>query len=163
MADHSHILELGRQLGNVALRVLENDNVKFIALPEDEAPATLETLIGRFINEFDGRRTIAVSEAHSDRTVFGAPEMNHAFRAWHDWAHIRHKLPFTPEGEHAAYLLQLDDMRRVCGAITNARALRNLLWAEVVGQVQYELTHGEFPEDQVAFVARLVRAIEEAA
>ena len=163
MADHSRIIELGRQLGSVALRVLENDHVRFKAVHEDEAPSSLESLLNRWLCEVDGDRTIAVSNAHSDRTVFGAPEVNHAFRAWHDWAHIRHRLPFTPEGEHAAYLLQLDDMRRVCGAITNARALRNLLWAEVVGQVQYELTHGEFPDDQVAFVVRLVRAIEEAA
>lgn len=31
---------------------------------------------------------IIVWTGASNRTIFGAPEINHAFRAWHDWCHL---------------------------------------------------------------------------
>lgn len=42
----------------------------------------------------------------SDRTIFGDPAVNYAFRAWHDAWHLRLRAPFTVEGERRVHAAQ---------------------------------------------------------
>lgn len=71
-----------------------------------DAPDSLEALNGQIAQ----RGRLVVYSGASDNTIFGAPEINHDFRAWHDWTHWRHQLPFTPEGEQQVAELQIGHM-----------------------------------------------------
>ena len=72
----------------------------------DDAPETFDELV-RVSKQ---RGQIVVWKGESDNTIFGEPEFNWAFRAWHDSAHIRTGAPFTLEGERVACEQQIEDM-----------------------------------------------------
>lgn len=88
----------------------------------------------------------------SDQTIFGDPETNWAFRAWHDWHHVNRNLPFTPEGEQAVVEWQINDLLKVYGDGEQVQRWARILRCEVDGQVEYQNNHdGAFPKDQRAF------------
>jgi hypothetical protein len=59
------------------------------------APATYEELV----RHWHTNRRICVFDGGSDHTIFADPEVNHAFRAWHDWVHVKHGYDFSMNGE----------------------------------------------------------------
>jgi hypothetical protein len=95
----------------------------------------------------------------SDRTIFGDPKVNHAFRAWHDAWHLRLRAPFTPEGERAVCRAQMDELHawtdEHSGSFSGLQAA--LLYAEIIGQLEHQTAHGAFPENQRAFVRAYVK------
>lgn len=93
-----------------------------------------------------------VYRGHSDQTIFGDPEVNWAFRAWHDHCHLRARAEFSTDGEFATFLEQASDIRKLYGASATADKMVSLIHAEVVGQVAYARQHGHFPVNQRAFV-----------
>ena len=109
------------------------------------APDTYEGL-REDVREHAGR--ITVWDGGSERTVYGDPEVNHAFRAWHDATHLRHRWDFTLAGERNVATNQ----RMVAFADGRTR-LAQVLFADVYGQALYYARHSAFPEDQIAFVA----------
>lgn len=107
---------------------------------------------------------IRVWTGASDRTIFGDPAVNHAFRAWHDLGHIMLQAPFTPEGEEEVCALQMRQLARIMHGGRSGDEIKfmcHMLSAEVNGQIAYEKLTGQFPEDQRAFMLqhlfRLVR------
>lgn len=115
----------------------------------ETAPSTFEELCAHLDQ---GRRMLVYSGA-SDATIWGAPHVNHAFRAWHDWVHYQFKLPFTPEGEHRACGIQCFMLHDKYGNTPRVAHWRNVLTAEIDGQLQYAQRHcGAFPVDQRRFV-----------
>lgn len=95
---------------------------------------------------------ITVWTGASDRTIFGSAHVNHAFRAWHDAAHLAGDHPFTPEGERAAAALQCAQLVEAYGDTPAVRHWCAIVDCEVNGQVEYAALHGgEFPADQLAF------------
>jgi hypothetical protein len=115
----------------------------------DTAPDTFDKLKSHV--EQTGR--MLVWNGASDATIFGDPEVNYAFRAWHDWCHLAGNHPFTPEGERGAANLQIQHIREIYGYTADANEMVRLIDAEVNGQVTYHEHHnGDFPADQVAFV-----------
>jgi hypothetical protein len=102
----------------------------------DHAPNTLDELAR-------APRLIVYAGA-SDRTIYGDPQVNWAFRAWHDNVHKATGLGFDLAGEVAVARIQ-------CAAIPDARD-RALLWADIVGQTLYFARFGIFPADQRGFV-----------
>ena len=94
---------------------------------------------------------IGVSRRYSDNTIFGCPETNWAFRAWHDWTHFIIQAPFTLDGELAVAHRQIEDLVRVYGHGAETRDFAKLIMCEVYGQASYHVEHGEFPADQRAF------------
>ena len=106
----------------------------------DRAPSTLADVFGHF--RACGR--ILVYAGASERTVFGDPSVNHAFRAWHDWCHIRTGLGFDVPSEVALARWQQSEC---------SDALARVVWVEVAEQaIHFERT-GQFVVDQVAFAA----------
>lgn len=83
----------------------------------------------------------------SDKTVFGCPALNWAFRAWHDSVHMAVMGEFTRQGETLVALEQIVQARRVLDSPDADKTL----WQEVIGQLDYLDKWGHFPEDQVAF------------
>lgn len=113
-----------------------------------DAPDTLEALRKHY--KKTGR--ILVWNGASDRTIFGDPEVNFAFRAWHDYTHLKISAPFDRPGETAVALVQTADMYQRMGYCNNSRRYARIIDAEIVGQLRHQETFGEFPEDQLGFV-----------
>ena len=115
------------------------------------APKTLNALVA----EFRATGGITVSSLHSERTVFSSPEGNYAFRAWHDWHHIRLNAEFDRAGEIRVYWAMRDDMRRM--GIECERVLA-LLECENIGQRDYWERFGAPPDNQRAFACGYLAA-----
>lgn len=115
----------------------------------ENAPNAFEALVSHV--QDTGR--MLVWNGASDTTIFADNEVNFAFRAWHDYCHVAGGFEFTPEGEKAACLMQIEHIRAIYGDTPTADHFVSLVWAEVVGQVSYTLSHdGAFPVNQMAFV-----------
>lgn len=108
------------------------------------APATLAALC----DEVDGTGRLTVWDGASGETIFGDPEINLQFRAWHDWAHWRYRLPFDMNGETAAAFVQAAQLTRTHGPDPELLAL---LFCEVIGQAHFYQSFGAFPDDQRSF------------
>lgn len=114
----------------------------------EDAPNTLADLQAQVANT--GR--MLVYSGGSDATIYACPEVNYAFRAWHDWCHLAGGFAFTAEGEAQACAMQQDQLRRVFGASAQVERWCAILDAEINGQVAFHAATGDFPVDQVAFV-----------
>ncbi len=114
----------------------------------DTTPETYEELVALL----DAGRRMVVFSGGSEQTIYGDPEVNFAFRAWHDWCHWRGRHDFSHEGERAACAKQGDHLVTVYGESSQTRRWRQILRAEIIGQREFFDRHGVFPEDQRAFV-----------
>ena len=65
----------------------------------ENAPETYYELVRHFES---GQRYVVYSGG-SEHTIFGDPEVNYHFRAWHDWCHWQGKHDFSFQGEYATY------------------------------------------------------------
>ena len=123
-------------------------------------PMSFEELKRMYANT--GR--ITVSTDHSDKTIFGDPAFNWAFRAWHDYCHLIEDADFSLQGETTACETQCSQVVEsfVSGELdpnltcADIRQIINLLRAEVIGQAFYKQIHGDFVQDQVAFVMEYI-------
>lgn len=113
----------------------------------DHAPTSLEELNACV----QGTGRLAVWNGASGDTIFGDPETNYAFRAWHDWVHWRYQLPFTPDGEAAAAFVQVRHLVSRYGDGSDVVEMAALVLCEVMGQVRYEKQTDAFPVDQRQF------------
>lgn len=111
----------------------------------DSAPETFEALQAHY----DATGRILVWNGASDKTIFATPESNLAFRAWHDFTHLKHTQDFTLTGEAKTCDCQIAAMSETIGRW--AWILAPILQAEIVGQALYEAKHGKFPVNQKAF------------
>ena len=118
-----------------------------------EAPQTYEGLIAHF----DAGRRMVVYSGGSERTIYGDPKVNYAFRAWHDWCHWRGRYDFSLEGERAACAMQAQHLVELYGDSRESRRWRRILHAEIIGQREYFDRFGVFPDDQRAFVENFLR------
>jgi hypothetical protein len=118
----------------------------------DKAPDSYEALVACFES---GGRYVVFSDG-SENTIYGDPEVNHHFRAWHDWCHWQGKYDFSLEGELGAYRMQCSHLEALYGDTKITAKWRRILYAEVVGQKLYCRKHGYFPDDQLAFIKRFL-------
>lgn len=107
----------------------------------DNAPSTTQELFNS--------SSLVVWSGASDRTVYQDASINWAFRAWHDYSHIKTQLPFTIEGEL--------ELARIQASQFDAEILQDLIYCEVAGQVNYFKTYGTFVENQVEFAVNWMR------
>lgn len=113
----------------------------------EDAPDTLDKLRDHVART--GR--MVVDSGNSDHTIFADPEVNWAFRAWHDHCHLRGDYGFNLHDECSVAREQISDIRKLYGHGPIADRMCALIWAEVVGQAQYEKRNGYFPENQRSF------------
>ena len=116
-----------------------------------KAPTTLTALVA--FNKATGYTL--VSSLHSEKTVFSSPAVNYAFRAWHDWHHIRLNAEFDRTGELAVHVSMRIDLGRI--GIECERVLA-LLECENIGQLDYWERFGNPPDDQRAFACGYLAA-----
>ena len=112
------------------------------------------------LREYMRTGLITVWIGASEKTIFGIPKINWDFRAWHDYWHIKLNADFSYENELRVMRRQQLDCYQWCRDnginADKTRFLLLLLEAEIKGQADYELEHGEFPVDQVKFAERYV-------
>lgn len=120
----------------------------------DIAPQTYEEVI----YQIETHGVIVVWSGASQHTIFGDPETNYAFRAWHDWCHWCGKSDFSPSGETAAAYMQREQLIALYGDTPRTRRWCKIIEAEIIGQIRYREQHGEFPIDQYAFVVDYLKA-----
>lgn len=116
----------------------------------DNAPNTLPELI-QHVNA-TGR--MLVYSGASDFTIYGCPEVNWAFRAWHDHCHLRNpeRYQFDLLGETELLQEHRRDVLRLFGQNDCTDQMLHLIYVEIVGQATYLNQHGLFPEHQIGFV-----------
>jgi hypothetical protein len=114
----------------------------------EQAPSTLEELKGHLA---DGKRML-VYKGGSDRTIYGDPEVNWCFRAWHDWCHWRGEHDLTHDGEQAVCAMQNQHLLALYGSGETLDRFCKIIDAEVIGQAEYYRYHKRFPDDQHGFV-----------
>ena len=107
----------------------------------DIAPSTVPELFGA-----GSVGTLTVWNGASDGTMFGAANVNHAFRAWHDGLHLATRIGFTVDEEIELGRRQAELVARLSGD-----RLATLIWLEVAGQASEFKRTGAFVADQVAF------------
>lgn len=110
-------------------------------VPRSFAPSTLADLMGT--------GPLVIWDGASDQTIYQDARVNHAFRAWHDAAHMAGHFPFTLEGEHAACEFQIAQARAVFPRLPESLAAA--IRAEVIGQAEYFAANGMFPANQLVF------------
>lgn len=123
-------------------QLVSDGHIDGIDFTDSDDYGTLEAIK----NYYKDTHRLIVWTGGSDDTIFADPEVNWAFRAWHDYVHIVNDLPFTVEGESLVAFLQAAELPK------DWYLERQLILSEVVGQVLYNHFHnGEFPSDQRAF------------
>lgn len=82
--------------------------------------------------------TLRISSLHNNSPIF-PPDINLAFRAWHDYIHIEYNFPLNYEGELYTYLYQAQGL---------SRQAKLVLFSEIVLQAAFYTVNGYFPETQ---------------
>lgn len=97
-----------------------------------------------------------VSSDFSDQTIYPEPSDNHWFRFVHDMGHLLYDCGFDSEGEAKLHPLLWQWLATVPGFHSLTPQEQRWCWAvymaDTQGQSDYFDEHGEFPEDQRAFV-----------
>jgi hypothetical protein len=102
-----------------------------------------------------GHRMIVWSGG-SSATIYGDPEVNFAFRAWHDFCHWRGDCDYSLEGEIATCHMQCQHLVTLFGDHARTRWWATLLSAEIIGQGHYFHRFNRFPDDQRDFITTYV-------
>lgn len=117
----------------------------------EDAPSTFEELVAEYSDCRLTGRPFRVWSGGSERTVFSAPAINHAFRFVHDVGHVVEGCDLTEEGEANTITAF------VWRVFSQAGFLAALLAAcDLLGQLYYGTNnHGAFVDDQESFVSAL--------
>jgi hypothetical protein len=89
-----------------------------------------------------------VSSEFCEQSIYSAPVINIAFRAWHDSLHILHGVGFDLISE-----LETARLHQIAGIKAKLTDMQlKVLWLDTAGQNLYQNAIGNFPVDQKAFV-----------
>lgn len=117
----------------------------------NHAPETYRELVSHVSST--GR--MLVYSGGSEKTIYDDSEVNYAFRAWHDWCHLKGGFDTVSDGESAACMMQQQHLFQIYGDAS--RKWSRILDAEIIGQALYHDHHRSFPDDQRAFVEVYLR------
>ncbi|SDB87263.1 hypothetical protein GA0111570_105313 [Raineyella antarctica] len=118
--------------------------------PVVDAPSTYQQLRGAIDRSLATKEPLPVSSENSASVVYDRPEVNFAFRFWHDVSHVQHGLSFALEDELELALWHLNVLEQ-SGTTRDSIAYR-LLEADLLGQLLLMGLVGRFPFDQEEFV-----------
>jgi hypothetical protein len=123
-----------------------------LAIPYDVASIAPDTLQG-VTNHWRLTGRLLVWDGACDTTVFSAPSVNHAFRAFHDYCHVQNQRAFNEHGERLACADQIQIIRDAIADQRKADIAARHCWADIVGIIEHRNTYGNFPTNQRAFIA----------
>jgi hypothetical protein len=119
--------------------------------PRFDARAVAPETFADINRAYDPAAPIIVWQGASERTIFGCPKINHAFRAWHDWRHIAGQHDFTLAGEIATMRAQQHALIAAHGDNVYTRHCARIIACEVQGQAEHFARTGAFPVDELQF------------
>ncbi len=123
--------------------------------PGVSAPSSFDALQEAFEQSWSSGKALPVSSLHCESTIYGAAEVNHALRFWHDTQHVLTSHSFSDQDELQLaqhHLLTL----RAAGFATGSLVYQ-LLRADTIGQTRCRAQVGKFPDNQLKFA---ITAIE---
>ena len=112
----------------------------------------IETTFNRMVDTFEKTGKIFIWTGFSENTIFGSAEINHMFRAWHDYTHIVHGLGFSIVDESIVSQIQCDQLP------SDWTYQKSLVNCEIVGQAHYFYMNGEFLNDQRKFTIQYLES-----
>jgi hypothetical protein len=122
----------------------------------DDAPSDYDSMCEYYYTT----GALAVWSGASDTTIFSCAKSNHAFRAWHDFCHIRAMADFSEAGERRAMLMQIRMVSDLTWlSMPSKEICYKILQCEVMGQIAYHREHGVFPENQKELAIKILRGI----
>ncbi len=135
------------KLNEAILRIARTINPRGYGVSQNP-PSSYDALVAHL----DAGKRMVVFDGGSDQTIYASPQVNHAFRAWHDHCHGVGHNDFSIEGEIATWKMQCLHLYLSCGRTLRTRYWAQLLHAEVVGQRLYFARHKNYIHNQRAFV-----------
>lgn len=118
----------------------------------EDAPSTYDELCDWFGPLMAGD-PIPVYNGGSTHTMYSKPEINHAFRAYHDGIHLIYELGFSLDDEKQVCEVQLEHMRQHQDEYEFTAEDYAVVVADIVGQAMYYDKHKKYVNDQRRFVA----------
>lgn len=123
--------------------------VGFAWLPRPDAPSDYGSLRRAYLASRLTGEPLAVSDEHSEGTIYDGADTNYAFRFWHDVTHVRLGAGFDLDGELAVAVAHLDVLRAAGWGPGTLEY--GLLHADTAGQTIFGAATGAFPEEQACF------------
>ncbi len=87
--------------------------------------------------------SLVIWSGASDKTIFGCPKVNHAFRALHDALHLETRMNFSVESEI--------ELGRIQASKYSSQLIQDLIYCEVSLQAMHYRDTGNFVSNQVEF------------
>jgi hypothetical protein len=103
-------------------------------------------------SHLDAGNRMVVYGGGSEGTIYGDPEVNHAFRAWHDLCHWSGEYDFSVQGEAAVCKMQAFQLRQMFGSTPQTKRWAEIIRAEVIGQRLFYGLNKRYVTDQTSFV-----------
>lgn len=131
--------------------------VQGILIPDGFDTTQDETLVDsleKITRHYEDEGRILVWSGGSDCTVYASKEVNHAFRAWHDYIHITMGATFTKAGEALVCDKQKRQIDLYLSHMYNKATrlkMQRLLDIEINEQVAELYRTGSFVQDQYNF------------
>lgn len=140
--------ELNAAILNIAARLFPTGFDVHPCAPSNLKDLTEQCAWGRMV----------VWDGASAQTIYDDAEVNFAFRAWHDWHHVKGQFEFDIEGERKACEAQIELLYSLYGESEKTRYWARLIDAEIMGQAFHFEQFGTFPENQIEFVKAFAAA-----
>lgn len=115
----------------------------------EDAPSTAKELFAWANENTLGVDSMPVYSGGCEGNIYGAPEANYAFRAWHDSIHIKEEFDFSLDGEVKSSNKHLE----VLSGLNAPTEVIKAFQADVEGQARYYHASGkQFVDNQIRFV-----------
>lgn len=134
------------RLNSFIIGWFEEHKDTFVFVEEDDFNGDdIEGTFEAHKKRFEDTGKIHIWTGASDGTIFGDPTVNHKFRAWHDYIHIKYDKGYDFIGETMVAQIQKSQLPY------DWLIERELIECEIVGQALYFMEHGDFLQDQRAY------------
>lgn len=113
-----------------------------------------EDIVGTFernLKLLNEQQLIIVWTGASDKTIYGKSQINHIARAWHDYTHLTNYLGYDALSEIQVAGIQAAQLPQ------DWWFEKQLIQAEVTGQVLYFNKYKQFPEDKRKFTFQYLK------
>lgn len=131
------------------------DNLGCSWTAQADAPDTYPALRRAFAHSRVTGEPLPVSNENSDSVIFTNPDVNYAFRFWHDCSHVLQGLSFSLPDEFELAILHLEDLQNA--GFDPDTAEYKLLRADTLGQVIVNAIAKRFPFEQERFGVTCLR------
>jgi len=134
------------KLNNFISEWYENNKDIFIFTEVDNFnPEDISATFEAHKKTFNTTGKIHIWTGCSEGTIFGSEEINHKFRAWHDFTHIKNNLGYSQTEEAIVSDIQKNELPK------NWIFEKDLIHAEIVGQAHFNFLNNSFLNNQRKF------------